>query len=51
MYIITQNSTHSNIMFLYRSHSASTSVEKGEGEKTKKATKNDIERKACSQKK
>ena len=29
--IITQNTTHSNIMYLYRGHSASTSLGKGEG--------------------
>ena len=30
-HIITQTTTHSNIMYLYRGHSASTSLGKGEG--------------------
>ena len=40
--IITQNTNHLIIMYLYRGHSASTSFGK-EGEKTKKAIENYIE--------
>ena len=46
--VITQNTTHRNIMYLYRSHSASTSLGQGR-ESTKKAT-NDIKRRTGSQK-
>ena len=47
--IITQNINHRNIIYLYRGHSASTSIWKGR-EKTKRAAENDIEERACSQK-
>ena len=43
--IITQNT---NIMYFYKDHSAIGSLARGR-EKTKKATENDIEIRACSQ--
>ena len=42
--IITQNTKHRNIMYLYRGHSASTSLEKVEG------VDKELNNKKCSQK-
>ena len=46
--IVTQNTTHSNIMYLYIDHSASPPLGKGEGVEDE-SSKTDIEGRAYSQ--
>ena len=44
--IITQNTTHINIVYLYKGHSTNKSLENGEGV-DKESNKNYIEMRAC----
>ena len=46
---MTHNTTHNNIIHLYRGHSESTSLGQEEGV-DKEISENEIERRACSQK-